>query len=298
MVRSSLPSASGVPTPVGQKNAPMPAPAARIRSARLPCGHDLELDPAGAVEVVEDPRVALSRERADDLADVAGLRAAPRDRGRRCRRCCSRRSGPSRRAGAARRSAPPAGPPYRTRRSARSRRRGCRRPRHRRRPPSRVRRSPAVPVRDVLQHHGEALAHTDADRGHAPAVVALAQHLGQACRGSGHQTRREGDRWRWRHRGCSRSRDRCPRRRGRPVTAPRRLRSAPRRRRRTSRCQRGPVPSRPPRPARSRTVAARGRGRRDRRCGRPGTGRAVRRPSRTRAGRPRRRRSVARHCPR
>ena len=34
----SLPSASGVPTPVGQKNAPMPAPAARMRSARLPCG--------------------------------------------------------------------------------------------------------------------------------------------------------------------------------------------------------------------------------------------------------------------
>src|SRR6476620_5675123 len=38
MVRASLPAASGVPTPVGQKNAPMPAPAARMRSARLPCG--------------------------------------------------------------------------------------------------------------------------------------------------------------------------------------------------------------------------------------------------------------------
>jgi len=36
--RVSLPSASDVPTPVGQKNAPIPAPAARIRSARLPCG--------------------------------------------------------------------------------------------------------------------------------------------------------------------------------------------------------------------------------------------------------------------
>ena len=36
--RASLPSASCVPTPVGEKNAPMPAPAARMRSARLPCG--------------------------------------------------------------------------------------------------------------------------------------------------------------------------------------------------------------------------------------------------------------------
>ena len=27
-----------MPTPVGEKNAPIPAPAARIRSARLPCG--------------------------------------------------------------------------------------------------------------------------------------------------------------------------------------------------------------------------------------------------------------------
>lgn len=36
--RVSLPSARGVPAPVGVKKAPMPAPAARIRSAKLPCG--------------------------------------------------------------------------------------------------------------------------------------------------------------------------------------------------------------------------------------------------------------------
>ena len=36
--RTSLPRASGVPTDVGVKKAPTPAPAARMRSARVPCG--------------------------------------------------------------------------------------------------------------------------------------------------------------------------------------------------------------------------------------------------------------------
>ena len=66
--RASLPSASSVPTPVGEKNAPMPAPAARMRSARLPCGTSSSSISPGAVQAVEHPRVVLPRERADDLA--------------------------------------------------------------------------------------------------------------------------------------------------------------------------------------------------------------------------------------
>ena len=90
--------------------------------------HHLELDLAGAVEIVEDPRVDLPRERADHLADAARRRAARPGRCRRCRRCWRRRSGPWRPGGSARRSGPPACRPSRTRRSARSSRPRCRRP--------------------------------------------------------------------------------------------------------------------------------------------------------------------------
>ena len=38
MTRLSLPSAISVPAPVGVKKPPMPAPAARIRSEKVPCG--------------------------------------------------------------------------------------------------------------------------------------------------------------------------------------------------------------------------------------------------------------------
>ena len=38
MTRSSLPSASSVPAPTGVKKPPIPAPAARIASANVPCG--------------------------------------------------------------------------------------------------------------------------------------------------------------------------------------------------------------------------------------------------------------------
>ena len=36
--RTSLPSATTVPWPAGVKNAGMPAPPARMRSAKVPCG--------------------------------------------------------------------------------------------------------------------------------------------------------------------------------------------------------------------------------------------------------------------
>ena len=42
--RVSLPSATTVPTPVGVKNAGMPAPPARMRSASVPCGRQLDLE--------------------------------------------------------------------------------------------------------------------------------------------------------------------------------------------------------------------------------------------------------------
>src|SRR5690606_30523214 len=47
MTRVSLPRASGVPYAVGVKNGPMPAPAARMRSAMVPCGtHSSSILPA------------------------------------------------------------------------------------------------------------------------------------------------------------------------------------------------------------------------------------------------------------
>lgn len=71
--RVSLPSASGVPTPVGQKNAPMPAPAGAHSLGEIALWDDLEFDLARAVQRVEDIRVGLSWEGADHFPDPTGL---------------------------------------------------------------------------------------------------------------------------------------------------------------------------------------------------------------------------------
>ncbi len=198
----------------GEKKAPMPAPAARIRSARLPCGTTSSSILPVAVEPVEDPGVGLARERADHLAHpalgqqrgqsgvaVAGVVGHDGQVGRAL-------------IGSARRSGRPACRPCRTRRPARSSR-----PRSRRPPRPAV--SQTVRSRDVLQHHGERLADADADRGDAPPVAGLAQPVRRACRGSGRRTRRAGGRSRSRRPWCSRSPGRSPTRRRRPATAPR-----------------------------------------------------------------------------
>ena len=67
----SLPSARGVPKPVGVKKPPMPGAGRADPLGQVALRHQLELDLARAVRGVEAPRVHLARERADDLAHPA-----------------------------------------------------------------------------------------------------------------------------------------------------------------------------------------------------------------------------------
>ena len=186
--RVSLPSASGVPTPVGQKNAPMPAPAARIRSARLPCGTSSSSISPGAVEAVEDPRVGLPRERADHLAHPAlreqrgqagvAVAGVVGDHGQVGRALL----GSARRSAATGIPAMPK-PPISTVE------------------PSSMPATASSPIgadrwrsRHVLEHDGERLADADADRGDAPPLAATPAAGGRGCRGSGRRRRRAGGR--------------------------------------------------------------------------------------------------------
>ena len=67
----SLPTAILVPTPVAVKNAGMPAPAARMRSARVPCGTISSSILPARYSVSNTTGSETARERADDLADAA-----------------------------------------------------------------------------------------------------------------------------------------------------------------------------------------------------------------------------------
>ena len=76
-----------VPTPVAVKNAGTPAPAARMRSASVPCGTISSSILPARYSVLEHHRIGRARERADDLAHAARVpSAAPARYGRR-RRC-------------------------------------------------------------------------------------------------------------------------------------------------------------------------------------------------------------------
>ena len=68
--RCSLPTAILVPTPVAVKNAGTPAPAARMRSARVPCGTISSSILPARYSVSNTTGSETARERADDLADA------------------------------------------------------------------------------------------------------------------------------------------------------------------------------------------------------------------------------------
>ena len=74
MVRVSLPSAKRVPNPTGVNTPPMPAPAARRRSARVPCGYNLNGQNAGLPLLLNYAAAfAHERKRRDDFGDTLGV---------------------------------------------------------------------------------------------------------------------------------------------------------------------------------------------------------------------------------
>ena len=129
------PSATWVPTPVAVKNAGMPAPPARIRSASVPCGRQLDLELAGRGTAARTPCSRRRTRRSsgasawleEQPAQAPVVDAAV---------VGDRLEVGGARPGAARRSAPTGCRTARTRRRRASRRPGCRpRPRRPWRPP-------------------------------------------------------------------------------------------------------------------------------------------------------------------